>query len=63
MKNKLKWKQGICGVERYTDGNKSVKKVFYCNQCKIWMCVKCSHDIVKRVMALINRDLSKKVSI
>lgn len=58
-KNKLKWRNGICGVEQYTDGNKSIKKTFYCNQCKIWMCKPCSSNVVKRFMAMINRDIER----
>lgn len=62
-KIKMKWRNGICGVEKFTDGNTKKKRTFYCTDCKIWMCKKCSKDVVKRIMALRNRDLNKKVSI
>lgn len=60
---KVKWKTGVCAVEKYTDGNTKKKKVFFCNQCREWMCRKCSKDVVKRVMALFNKSLNKKVKI
>lgn len=62
-KIKMRWKTGICEVEKFTDGNKKKKRVFFCTDCKAWMCKPCSGKIVKRVMAMINRDLNKKLSI
>lgn len=59
-KNKLKWKVGICSVEQYTDGNTKKKRVFYCTDCKAYMCKPCSGKVLKRIMAMINRDLTKK---
>jgi len=62
-KIKMKWKNGTCEVEKFTDGNKKKKKVFWCTDCNAWMCKKCSGDIVKRIFAMFNRDLNKKFSI
>ena len=56
-KIKMKWRHGVCEVERYTDGNKKKKRVFFCSDCFAWMCKKCSGNVVKRVMAMISRDL------
>lgn len=58
-KIKMKWKKGVCEVEKYSDGNKKKKNVFWCTDCNAWMCKKCSKDIVKRVMAMFNREFKK----
>ena len=58
-KNKIKWKTGVCEVERYTDGNTKKKKVFFCTDCRANMCGACSKDIAKRVMAMINRKIER----
>ena len=62
-KIKMKWKQGICEVEKYTDGGKTKKRVFFCTDCKSWMCKKCSSDVVKRIFAMFNKQLNKKYSL
>lgn len=54
---KIKWKTGICEVEKYTDGNTKKKRVFFCTDCSAWMCKPCSANVLKRIIAMINRDL------
>ena len=58
-KIKMKWKNGTCEVEKYTDGNKKKKRVFFCTDCKANMCKPCSSNVVKRFMAMINRDIER----
>ena len=61
-KIKMKWKnKGVCEVEKYTDGNTKKKRVFFCTDCSAWMCKPCSAKVLKRIMAMINRDLDKKL--
>ena len=62
-KIKMKWKTGVCEVEKYTTGNTKKKKVFFCTDCKANICKECSSKIVLRFMAMINRDLNKKINI
>lgn len=62
-KIKTKWKIGVCEIEKYTSGSIKSKKVFFCQDCKSWMCVPCSKKFALRIMAMINKDLSKKVKL
>ena len=62
-KIKMKWKNGVCEVEKYTDGGTTKKRVFFCTDCQSWMCKKCSGNVVKRIMAMCNKNLNKKFSI
>lgn len=58
-----KWRKGVCEVEKLIDKDNKNKRTFYCGECKIWMCVPCSKNILKRAMAMILRDINKKVKL
>lgn len=58
-KIKMKWRIGVCEVEKYTDGNEKKKRTFFCTDCKAWMCKSCSGDVLKRIIAMINRDIDR----
>lgn len=57
----MKWRVGTCEVEKYTDGNKKKKKTFFCTDCRAWMCKPCSANVLKRIVAMISRDISRKL--
>mgnify|MGYP007080408630 CR=1 FL=1 len=56
-KSQLKWKNGVCEVESHVDGNKKKKRVFFCTDCRAWLCRDCSGKFGKRAMAMVLRDI------
>lgn len=60
MKGKKKTlKKGVCRVCELINGDTSEKDVFYCDVCKVWMCVECGTRYDRRALAAMLDKLSK----
>lgn len=51
--------QGPCAVCELLDGDKSKKKVAWCNLCSVHICVPCNDDWSRRVEAFIKKRIVK----
>ena len=58
-KIKTKWKAGVCEVHWYALGDNNKRKIFFCGDCKAWLCKSCDKDVVLRMMAMVNRKIER----
>jgi len=50
----------ICEVCELLDKDRSQKICYFCSLCKVWMCLPCLNNPVRRIQAVIRRRIHAK---
>ncbi len=51
----------ICDVHYWYNGDKNEREVFWCKDCRAYICHECKDKIFRRFLAMCNRWLHGKV--
>ena len=49
----------ICRVCELVDGNASIQRVFYCEDCQAYICYECEYSLIRRGIAFAKTVVSK----